>query len=85
MKPFLKHFKRNEILGLVMIYLGGTLLGLGLYATFWGANRPLFYSSVDQLIQGYEWLIFPGFYGLGFLLLALGKIEIKEVKPRKKD
>jgi hypothetical protein len=76
--------KRHEIIGLIMIFCAGSLIGLGLYITFWGANRPIFYGSIDYLISGKEFLLFPLFYGLGFVLWALGHIELKEAMPGKR-
>ncbi|NTV24087.1 MAG: hypothetical protein HGA85_07000 [Nanoarchaeota archaeon] len=73
--------RKHELVGLVMVFLSGTLLGFGLYITFWGANRPLFYNTIDALIKGKEFLLFPLFYGFSFLLMALGMIELKEMKP----
>jgi len=73
-----------EIIGLILIFLGGTTLGIGLYVVLWGANRPLFYGSLDQLIRGREFLLFPLFFGLGALLWVLGKIELREAMPGKK-
>ena len=79
------NLKKHEFIGLVMIFLSGTLLGMGLYITFWGANRPLFYGSLEQLIRGKEFLLFPMFYGLGLVLFALGQIELKEALPGKRQ
>lgn len=59
-------------------------MGIGLYVVLWGANRPLFYGSLDQLIRGREFLLFPLFFGLGALLWVLGKIELREAMPGKK-
>jgi len=78
------NLRKHEIIGLVMMFLSGTCLGIGLYLTFWGANRPIFYGSLDYLIKGKEFLLFPLFYGLAALLWALGNIEIKEALPGKK-
>ncbi|MFH2021454.1 MAG: hypothetical protein ABIJ34_08645 [archaeon] len=77
------NLKKHEIIGLLMIFLSGTLIGFGLYLTFWGANRPLFFGRLDQLISGREFLLFPMFYGLGLVLFELGKIELKEAMPGK--
>ena len=78
------NLKRHEFIGLVMLFLSGTLIGVGLYMTFWGANRPLFHGSLNYLISGKEYLIFPLFYGLGFVFWALGNIELKEAMPGKR-
>jgi len=77
------NLRKHEIIGLVMIFLGATCLGIGLYLTLWGATRPIFYQSTDYLIRGKELMIFPLFYGVGALLLAIGKIELKEAMPGK--
>jgi hypothetical protein len=78
------NLRRHEYMGLMLIFLSGTLIGLGLYITIWGAVRPLYYDNLDYLIQGKELLLFPLFYGLGFVLWSLGKIELKEAMPGKK-
>jgi hypothetical protein len=75
------NLKRHELIGLIMIFLSGTLLGLGLYITFWGANRPLLFGNMDYLLKGKEFLLFPIFYGFSFVLFALGQIELKEAMP----
>jgi len=75
------NLKKHELIGLFMLFLSGTLLGLGLFVIMWGANRPLFYGSLEQLIKGKEFLVFPLFFGLGFVLYALGQIELKEALP----
>lgn len=78
------NLRRHEIIGLIMIFFAGTLFGIGLYFTFVGAVRPLFYGGDPAyLIRGKEYLLFPLFYGLAFLLYSLGKIEIKEAMPGK--
>jgi len=76
--------EKHELIGLSMIFLSGTCLGLGLYITFWGANRPLLFGSMSYLLKGKEFLLFPIFFGTGFLLWALGQIELKEMKPGRK-
>ena len=77
------NFRKHEFIGLLMIFMGGTLLGFGLYLTMWGANRPIFYGSLQYLMTGREFIVFPLFFGLGLVLLALGKIELKEMVPGK--
>ncbi len=78
------NLKRHEFIGLLMMFAAGTLLGLGLYLTLWGANRPLYYGSLDQLMRGKEFLLFPLFYGFSFVLFALGQVELKEALPGKR-
>jgi len=73
--------RKHEFIGLLLIFLAGTCLGTGLYLTVWGANRPIFYNSLDYLIKGKELLIFPIFFGIGLILWVLGKIELKEAMP----
>lgn len=81
----MKHnLRRHEMIGLILVFLAGTCLGIGLYITFWGANRPLFHDSIDYLIKGKELLLFPLFYGSAALLWSLGQIELKEARPGKK-
>lgn len=75
------NLKRHEIIGIILIFLAGTSFGIGLYITIWGANRPLFYGSLDFLLKGNEFLLFPLFYGVAALLWVLGKIELKEALP----
>jgi len=78
------NLRKHEVVGLILVFLSGCLLGIGLYITFWGANRPLFHGSLDFLIHGKEFLLFPLFYGFGFVLWSLGQIELKEALPGKK-
>lgn len=78
------NLKRHELIGLIMIFLAGTFIGLGLYVTIWGAIRPLYFGDTDFLMKGKEFLLFPIFYGLGFVLYSLGKIELKEAMPGKR-
>ncbi len=79
-----KHnLRKHEILGLIFLFIAGSLFGLGLYLTFWGANRPVFYGSIDYLLKGKELLLFPLLYGTAMVLLALGMIELKEATPGK--
>ena len=68
-------------MGLLMIFLGASWLGLGLYSTLLAANRLLL--AQVPLIAGKELLIFPIFYGLGALLVTLGNIELREALPGK--
>ncbi len=75
---------KHELIGLILIFLGATSLGIGLYISFWGAVRPLFYGSTEYLIRNKELLLFPLFYGGGALLLTLGVIELKEMRPGRK-
>ena len=78
------NLKVHELIGLVMVFLSGSLLGLGLYLTFWGANRPLLFEDINKLLSGKEYIIFPMFYGLSFILWSLGQIELKEARPGRK-
>lgn len=78
------NLRRYELIGLILIFLAGTSLGIGLYMVIWGANRPLFYGSLDHLIKGKELLLFPLFFGTSALLWVLGKIELREALPGKK-
>ena len=77
------NLKTHELIGLLMIFLSGILIGIGLFATFWLAIRPFFITG-STLITVKEFLIFPFFYGLGFVMWAMGHIEIKEAKPGKR-
>jgi hypothetical protein len=81
----MKHnLRRHEFIGLVLVFLGATCLGIGLYLTLLGAiGRPLMYQSSDYFIKGKEFILFPIFYGIGAVLFALGKIELKEALPGK--
>ena len=77
------NLRKHELIGLILVFLAGTSLGLGLYITFWGANRPIFYGSLDFLLSGREFLLFPLFYGSAAVLWTLGQIELKDVAPGK--
>ena len=74
--------EQHELLGLFYQFLGATSLGVGAYYALWFAIRPLYYESAIAL-SNIEWLLFPLFFGLGFVLLSIGHIQIKEAKPRK--
>ena len=76
--------KKHEFIGLVMIFFSGALLGLGLYMTFWAANRPIYYASLNYLIKWHELVFLMLIYGMSYVLGALGKIEIKEALPGSK-
>lgn len=78
-----KHnLRTHEAFGLLLVFAGATWLGFGLYGTFLAANRLLLTNT--PLISGSELIMFPLFYGIGALLLALGKIELKSVMPGKR-
>jgi len=78
------NLRKYELIGIFMIFLAGTSLGIGLYIVAWGANRPLFYGSLGHLIKGNEYLIFPLFFGTAAVLWVMGQIELKEALPGKK-
>lgn len=78
------NLRKHELIGLFMIFLGGTLIGLGLYSAFWVAVRPLYYGSLGHQISSREFLMFPMFFGLGLVMYVLGNIELKEAMPGKK-
>jgi len=75
------NLRTHEYIGLFLIFVGATWLGLGIYGTLLAANRMLL--AEVPLISGKELLIFPIFYGLGALMIALGRIELKEALPGK--
>ncbi len=75
------NLKKHEHIGLFLIFLGATWLGFALYGTLLAANRLLL--AQVPLIAGKELLIFPIFYGLGALMLALGQVELREAMPGK--
>jgi len=75
------NLKTHEHIGLFLVFAGATWIGLGIYGTLLAANRILL--AEVPLISGRELLIFPIFFGLGALMLALGQIEISEALPGK--
>ena len=78
----MKHnVKLQEFMGLFLIFLGATWLGFGVYGTLLAANRLLL--AQVPLIAGKELIVFPLFYGLGALMIAFGKIELREALPGK--
>ena len=79
----MSNLRKHELKGLLMLFLSGSLLGFGLFLVFWGANRPLFYGSLDYLLTGKEYFLIPFFFGLGFILWAMGHIELRDVRPGK--
>jgi len=81
----MKHnLRKHEIIGLILLFLAGTTFGIGLYIIMWGANRPIFYNSLDYLLRGKEFLLFPIFFGASAVLWSLGKIELKDILPGKR-
>ncbi|HIH14603.1 MAG TPA: hypothetical protein HA224_05130 [Nanoarchaeota archaeon] len=81
MNKMATNLKMHEHFGLLLVFLGATWLGFGLYGTLLAANRLLLANV--PLIAGKELLIFPIFYGLGALMLVFGKIELREALPGK--
>lgn len=78
------NLRKHEVIGLVLVFLAATCIGIGLYLTLLGAiGRPLLHQSSDYFIKGKEFVLFPIFYGVGALLWVLGKIELKEAMPGK--
>ena len=78
----MKHnLRTHEFMGLFLVFIGATWLGLGLYGTLLAANRLLL--AQVPLIAGKELIMFPVFYGFGALMLFLGKIELREALPGK--
>ncbi|MFC1690865.1 hypothetical protein ACFL0W_01680 [Nanoarchaeota archaeon] len=75
------NLRKHEIIGLIMLFLAGTCFGAGIYITFYMAN---FYGELNQILRGGGFVIFPLFFGVGSVLWALGKIELKYVTPGKK-
>ncbi len=78
------NLRKHELLGLFYQLISGTCFGLGVYYAFWSAVRPLYFNSLKYSISGKDYLIFPLFFGLSFVLWSLGRIELKEAKPGKK-
>ena len=77
-----KHnLKIHEMMGLILLFIGSTWLGIGIYATTLASNKIL--MDYFPPLTGFELLIFPIFYGLGVVLLALGAIELREALPGK--
>ena len=75
------NFKVHEIIGIFMIFLGGTMIGLGVYFTVWGVMRAIYHNDLSFLFSAKELLVFPFFYGLGFVLYSLGQIELRDAIP----
>ena len=81
----MKHnVKVHEFIGLILLFLAATSIGIGLYLTLLGAvGRPLLNASSNFFLQGKEFILFPLFYGVGAVLWAIGRIELKEALPGK--
>lgn len=75
-----QNLRGHEILGLFYQFLGATCVGIGIYLATWFAVRSIYYSSLI-LTQGWEWVTFPIFFGIGGVLWTLGAIEVKEAQP----
>ena len=69
--------RKHEIHRLSYVFLGATSVGIGIYLSAWFALRPLYYKSLAFSLRGVEWLLFPLFFGIGGVLLSLGKKEVK--------
>lgn len=78
------NLRKHEIIGLILIILGYSSLGYGLYVLMWAVSKAAFIcKDANCLLQGKELLIIPLFFGLAGLFIALGKIEVKEAVPGK--
>lgn len=71
--PFNHNLSKNQLIGLILVFFGASWIGYGLYATFLAANGAI---EQVQLVSGNTMLIFPLFYGVGTLLMFLGKVEL---------
>ncbi len=78
---FKKNMMIHEIIGAILIFIGVSWLGVGLYYTISVAID----SNAGFLLWGSTaiWAIFPLFYGLGALLVMFGIIELRELLPGK--
>ena len=71
----------NGCLSRWVVYCGvGLTVGIGLYFAVWFAVRGIYFKTVVD-VTGWEWAIFPVFFGVGSVLWVLGGIELKEAKP----
>ena len=78
------NLRKHEVIGLILVFLAATSIGIGLYLTLLGAiGRPLLHQSSDYFIKGKEFALFPIFFGIGAVLWVLGGIELKEALPGK--
>lgn len=78
------NLRRHEIIGLILIMIGWSSLGYGLYITMWAVAKAAFITKdASGLLKGKELLVIPLFFGLAGLFNALGKVEIKEATPGK--
>lgn len=75
------NLRLHEILGLIYQFLGTSSIGVGIYYAVWYGVRPILYRNAAYAPAGWEWIIFPLFFGLGGLLWSLGSIEVKEALP----
>ena len=75
------NMRKHEHVGLLLVFLGATWLGIGLYDTLLVANKILLENAT--LIGGREMFIFPLFYGIGAVLFMMGIIELRELQPGK--
>jgi len=73
--------RKHEVLGLVYQFLGATSIGVGVFNAVWYAVRPLKFNSLNALPSGWDWAVFPLFFGIGAVLWSLGSIELKDVEP----
>jgi hypothetical protein len=73
--------RKHEVLGLCYQFLGATSIGIGIYNAVWYAVRPIKFGSLSFVPTGWDWAVFPLFFGLGAVLFTLGTIEIKDVEP----
>ncbi|MGB9675151.1 MAG: hypothetical protein ACP5IJ_02745 [Candidatus Nanoarchaeia archaeon] len=73
------NIRHHEFIGLLLVFIGATWVGYGIYATLLGALRILIANA--SLPAGKELLWIPIFYGLGAALFVLGQIELRELAP----
>ncbi len=70
--------KMHEFIGLLMIFIGTTWAGYGLYLIMLYSNLILIPGQ--ELIKA---LHGPVFVGLGVVIAVLGSIELREILPGK--
>jgi hypothetical protein len=71
----------HEHIGLLLVFIGFSWLGFGLYDSMLAANLLLIPDAA--LRSGWGLIKIPLFFGIGAVITYLGIIELREVLPGK--
>jgi len=75
------NLKTHEHIGLLLVFIGVSWIGFGMYDSMLAANLLLVPGAA--LRSGLGLLKIPLFFGIGAVITYLGIIELREVLPGK--